>query len=130
MRARNAVRGEESSFSIGSGSRPSVTVASVGREIQPPQPRESTSYLSKHGRSIRFATSFMPPGDRDQVAALYAWCRYTDDLVDHADAERSDLRLDDWLAFSRAAHEGTRTGIALLDDVMTRTREAGVPFTY
>ena len=130
MRARAAVRGEESCFSAGARSGSKLTTGSLERDVSPPQPDEWANYLGKHGRSFRFATTFMPPADRDQVAAVYAWCRYTDDLVDHGDAEGTDVRLDDWLAASRAAHEGTQTGIPLLDDVMRRTREAGVPFTY
>ena len=130
MRARDAVRGEESALAV-TLQRPNITATVRGRDDgRPPLPSEWASYLGRHGRSFRYATTFMPPGDRDQVAAVYAWCRYTDDLVDHADADGTDLRLDDWLAASRAAHDGVVTGIPLLDDVMGRTRDAGVPFTY
>ena len=130
MRARDAVRGEESSRTTAASLRPSVIMPRRSHDALPPMPDEWAGYLGKHGRSFRFATSFMPPAERGQVAAVYAWCRYTDDLVDHGDADGTDLRLDDWLAASRAAHEGAITGIPLLDDVMRRTREAGVSFTY
>ena len=129
MLARQAVRREEWSLPV-MADVGSVAVGCSLRDMQPPRPAEWATYLGTHGRSFRFATTFMPPADRGQVAAVYAWCRYTDDLVDHADAGGTDLRLDEWLAASRAAYEGTRTGIPLLDDVMNRTRDAGVPFTY
>lgn len=130
MRARDAIRDEEVRVE---GSRSQAAVSSAGPSVaaaSPPLPEEWSSYLGRHGRSFRFATTFMPQAERGSVAAVYAWCRYTDDLVDRSDVENTDARLDEWLAASRAAHEGTRTGIPLLDDVMGRTREAGVPFTY
>ena len=125
VQARVAVRREEAAFVRQVQQKPAAREAA-----QPPRRSEWAAYLARHGRSFRFASSLLPAAERELVSSVYAWCRYTDDLVDHTrDADVED-RLDDWLAASRAAHEGERTGIPLLDDVMGRTREAGVPFTY
>jgi len=86
--------------------------------------------MQRHGRSFSFAAALLSPSERDRVSAVYAWCRFTDDIVDGAPDASVASRLDDWLERSRAAYDGERTGIALLDRVMTMTREAEVPFTY
>jgi 15-cis-phytoene synthase len=97
---------------------------------EPPAPREWRGYMQRHGRSFSFAAAFMSPSERARVSAVYAWCRYTDDIVDHASDAAVATRLDDWLERSRAAYDGESTGIALLDRVMTMARQAEVPFTY
>jgi len=102
-------------------------IASVGR---PPMAREWRGYLQRHGRSFSFAAAFLSPSERARVSAVYAWCRYTDDLVDEAPDASVASRLDDWLERSRAAYDGETTGIELLDRVMTMTRRAEVPFSY
>lgn len=130
MRARDAVRSEEARVARSTSRVPTLSPSQPLAEVSPPRPEEWSSYFGRHGRSFRFATTFMPPAERGKVAAVYAWCRYTDDLVDLGDAIGTDARLDEWLAASRAAHEGAMTGVPLLDDVMGRTREAGVSFTY
>lgn len=97
---------------------------------EPPLSREWGGYMRRHGRSFSFATAFMFPSERARVAAVYAWCRYTDDIVDGAPDASVASRLDDWLERSRAAYDGERTGIELLDRVMSMTRQAEVPFAY
>ncbi len=42
---------------------------------------------SGHGRSFYLASRLLPPNRKRAVLATYAWCRITDDIVDHA-AER------------------------------------------
>jgi 15-cis-phytoene synthase len=96
----------------------------------PPAPREWRGYMQRHGRSFSFAAAFMSASERARVSAVYAWCRYTDDIVDRAPDPAVTKRLDDWLERSRAAYDGKRTGIELLDRVMTMARHAEVPFTY
>jgi 15-cis-phytoene synthase len=89
-------------------------------------------YMSRHGRSFRFAVRFMPPRQRQRIANVYAWCRYTDDLVDRSDSsmEETEARLDSWLELSYRAYLGHDTGIRLLDDVFGDMRSEGVPFEY
>lgn len=107
-------------------------VEAMARPLDRPAPAADgwRGYLGLHGRSFAFASAFMPAEERGRIAGIYAWCRYTDDLVDvHAAVDPAD-RLDAWLALSRAAYDGERTGIELLDAVMPGLRAAGVPFTY
>jgi phytoene synthase len=98
----------------------------------PPRRGEWETYLSRHGKSFWLAARLIPPTERAQLAGVYAWCRYTDDLVDHATCSWGDLLrvLAEWKALSRAAYEGNETGIELLDVVMGEMGRRDVPVTY
>lgn len=98
----------------------------------PPTRAEWETYLSHHGRSFWMAARLIPPPQRAQLAGVYAWCRYTDDLVDHAACAPTVLLrvLHEWEALSRAAYDGHHTGIELLDAVMGEMARRAVPFTY
>ena len=90
------------------------------------------SYMARHARSFRFAALLLRGAERDRVARVYAWCRFTDDLVDAAaggDAS-AEANLDAWLACARGAYAGHACGIALVDRVMTEMAERGIPFAY
>ena len=97
-----------------------------------PQKHSALAYMARHGRSFRFASRFMPAASRRRIAGVYAWCRYTDDLVDRSTAgiAETEARLDEWLARSRSAYEGRASGVPLLDEVFGDMREQGVPFLY
>ena len=90
------------------------------------------AYLARHSRSFRFAASLLRGTERDRVARVYAWCRFTDDLVDTSSSGRTstEARLDAWLAASRAAYDGRGSGIELVDRTMGEMAERGIPFTY
>lgn len=90
------------------------------------------SLMADHSRSFRFAARLFPAARRSEVVGVYAWCRYTDDLVDGVELPASELeaRLDAWLALSRRAWDGEETGNELADRVMGGMRRAGVPFRY
>lgn len=96
-------------------------------------PANWPSYFARNSRTFRFASRWFPTGPRERVTGVYAFCRFTDDLVDeHLDdsaAERR-ARLDAWSRLARKAYEGTPTGIELLDVVMGEAAEAGVSFRY
>lgn len=98
----------------------------------PLPPSDWHAYLSRHGKSFWLASRLMPQPQRDQLVAVYAYCRYTDDLVDAGSGGPSELldRLDWWEDASREAYRGRCTGIALLDTVMTDMAGAKVPFAY
>ena len=92
---------------------------------------DPSAYLASHSRSFWFSSAMMPSTNRARVARVYAWCRYTDNLVD-SDV-RSDLaerRLDTWLALSRAGYEGRDSGIELVNRAMGEMAERGIPFAY
>lgn len=90
------------------------------------------AYFARHSRSFRFASWLFPRAMRRQVEGVYAFCRFTDDLVDEAegDAATARTRLEAWGTLVSAAHEGVETGIPLADRVMGSMRDAGVPFGY
>ena len=97
-----------------------------------PGPVEWDAYLSRHGRSFWMAARMIPPPYRAQLAGVYAYCRYTDDLVDDANSPRDDVLvvLNQWEALSRDAYAGRRTGVELLDVVIGEMGRRGVPFAY
>jgi len=46
-------------------------------------------WMSIHSKSFFFASRFLPSDQRRSVAALYAFCRFTDDIVDEASEDSS-----------------------------------------
>ena len=46
--------------------------------------------IEQHSKSFSFASRFLPPDARADVAVLYAWCRRVDDLID--DSPRAEAR--------------------------------------
>ncbi len=96
-------------------------------------PERWMEYFGRNSRSFRFAARLFPPGPRRQVAGVYAFCRFTDDLVD-AQSELTvgerEARLDAWADLARSAFEGAPTGVPLLDGVMATASKAQVPFRY
>lgn len=48
-----------------------------------------------HSKSFYFASHFLPPEKRDAIRALYAFCRWSDDIVDEPDDELG-YTLDQW----------------------------------
>lgn len=93
---------------------------------------EPYAYLGRHSRSFRFAAALLRGADRERVARVYAWCRFTDDLVDSpsSSVHETGRRLDAWLACSRMAYEGRPCGVPLVDRVMGEMAERGIPFSY
>jgi len=93
---------------------------------------EPYAYLGRHSRSFRFAAALLRGADRERVARVYAWCRFTDDLVDvsAASANETARRLDAWIACSRMAYDGRPSGVPLVDRVMGEMAERSIPFSY
>lgn len=89
------------------------------------------AYLARHSRSFRFAAALLPVLERERVARVYAWCRYTDNLVDDdVSTSIAERRLDQWLARSRDAYDGHDSGIPLVNHVMREMAEREIPFEY
>jgi len=65
---------------------------------------------------------------------VYAFCRFTDDLVDEPLDNASPTvraeRLEAWRVLSRIAFEGRATGVPLLDTVLGEAGERGVSWRY
>lgn len=72
-----------------------------GGGVNPKIVAESKQILSRHARSFRWAAQFLPAGDREAAAVVYAFCRLVDDLADEAtcddhaaeELERLDLEV-------------------------------------
>lgn len=90
-------------------------------------------YFGRHARTFRFASYLFPPSALEKVAGVYAFCRFTDDLVDEAtesDPDLLDTRLDSWLELARAAYDEGESEVLLLREVMGTARQGRVPFHY
>jgi phytoene synthase len=90
-------------------------------------------FMARNSRSFRFASLAMPSAQRARVQRVYAWCRYTDDLVDGRVARDESVivtaaRLERWRTLSRTAFEYAGSGIPLLDTTMQELRDAGGSF--
>lgn len=105
-------------------------IAARLREVPAADP---IAYLAGNSRSFRFATRFLPGDEARRIAEVYAFCRFTDDLVDGAPvvpAEEVAERLGEWEYLARRAHAGVATGIPLLDGPLGRTGRLEVGFRY
>jgi len=91
------------------------------------------AFFAHHARSFRFAARLFPPEPGRLVAGVYAFCRFTDDLVDQApnpDPRVLDARIQIWMSLVRQAWLHQDTGIPLLDEVLGETARRGVPVLY
>ncbi len=52
---------------------------------------ESEKVIQESSKTFYFATRLLPAKKRIAIVALYAFCRTTDDLIDHSEATLSDL---------------------------------------
>jgi phytoene synthase len=92
---------------------------------------DPVTYLARHSRSFRFAAALLPGANRARISRVYAWCRYTDNLVDDdVTPELAERRLDRWLERSRDAYDGHDSGIELVNRVMGEMAELEIPFAY
>lgn len=90
-------------------------------------------YLARHSRSFRFATRFLPGAEARRIAEIYAFCRFTDDMVDQSEGQSKEIleaRLDEWEALAARAYAGAATGSLLVDAPMGAMGRAGIPFEY
>ncbi len=109
---------------------PEAVVAESARALGTPQ--EWGAYFGRHSKSFRFASLLFPAAARADVEGVYAFCRFTDDLVDEAEVPVTEARarLEAWRGLARAAYDGAAVSIPLLDSVMMQMRESGTPFHY
>jgi len=97
-------------------------------------PERWAAYFGRHAHTFRLAARFFPSGPRETVTGVYAFCRFTDDLVDApadgAGPERVRARLDAWRELTESAWAGERTGVPVLDAVIGKAPEQGVSRRY
>ena len=87
-------------------------------------------YFAHNSRTFSFASLLFPPAERRRVREIYAFCRFTDDLVDESDesVERLHETLDVWAEVCGLAYDGHGTGIPLADVVMKGMARQRIPF--
>ena len=109
---------------------PEASVAEAARSLGGPE--AWGAYFGHHSKSFRFAARLFPGQARSDVEGVYAFCRFTDDLVDEARVPVAEARrrLEAWRSLVGAAYDGTPTGVPLADVVMARMAEGGAPFHY
>jgi phytoene synthase len=92
----------------------------VGHDERPPQPpqRVAEAYryceqiIRQHSKSFFFSTQFLPAEKRKAVRAFYAFCRVTDDTVDHANGDPARA-LAEWVQQARAEHPASDDPVLL-----------------
>jgi 15-cis-phytoene synthase len=83
-------------------------IAVPGAPLRPAY-AECAAMIRAHSASFYFSASLLPPGKRQAVLALYAFCRTSDDLVDNAPGRglsvaETEQALADWAGRCRALH--------------------------
>jgi 15-cis-phytoene synthase len=132
-RLRRAVREEVERFSPGAQGGPELRAALSRAAETLGSPAGRVAHFGRHAKSFRFAARLFPAEALDRVAAVYAFCRFTDDLVDEGgghDPIHLEARLDEWLRMAREAYVGWQTGVGLLDEVLGEMGRSRVPFRY
>ena len=108
-----------------------TTAASIAARALSLGPRsEWGRYFSRNSRTFSFASLLFPAAERRRVREIYAFCRFTDDLVDESgeSAARLHETLDVWTEVCGMAYEGRATGIPLADVVMGGMAAQRIPF--
>lgn len=118
----------------GSMPEPSAEAVVLRRARALGGPGDWRAYFGDHARTFSLAARLFPPREAGLVTGLYAYCRFTDDLVDDPEDDPSPTslarRLSAWRSLSLAAYDGDATGIPLLDAVLREAAERGVDRAY
>ncbi|MDG2241841.1 MAG: squalene/phytoene synthase family protein [Longimicrobiales bacterium] len=131
-----AAQRESNTKMAGASARAAPSVEAVVFETarQAGEASEWRAYFTQHARTFSLAARLFPAAPARQVEGLYAYCRVTDDLIDDpivpASSDVLRERLDLWRALSRAAYEGDRIEIPVLDYVMPEAALASVDWLY
>ncbi len=142
-RCRESLTKQEAQLLGGPSSRPTDVVSeastsgiaesveAAARAMGPPE--AWPAIFAEGSRSFSFAARLFPAEARSRIAGIYAFCRFTDDLVDEAsegDLKALEYALDHWAYLCKRSHAGDPTGIALVDSVVSGMAERGVPLEY
>jgi phytoene synthase len=89
------------------------------------------NYVRRSRSSFYYPMLVLPGEKREAIMTVYAFCRYTDDIVDRAAADPSYNALEflkHWSDEVRLAMD-VRSIYPLLNDVMSVARKFGIPFS-
>ena len=88
-------------------------------------------FFSANSRSFSFSARLFPPEERSLIIGIYAFCRFTDNLVDKdcGKVAQAYQRLDTWSQITQSAYHGYTTGISVADVVMRKMAEMKIPYS-
>jgi len=116
------------------GDNPQRPASAANPSVAPPSAENGSvqEFFEVHSRSFSYAARWFSERQRHLIACLYAFCRFTDDIVDQRESSQSvtavEQKLDQWRLRAKTAYEGHESGYEWLDDIMTASAEAGLPF--
>ncbi len=128
--------GREADFGVVGFSEPDVEAAIRSVRAQARALSEEggwLTYFARHSRSFRFSARLFPAEEGRLVAGVYAFCRFTDDLVDDAPGlspTELGCRLEAWRRLVRQAYAAADSGVVLLDEILGETARRDVPSLY
>ncbi len=86
--------------------------------------------LATKSKSFALASKLLPAESRDDVAILYAWCRYADDAIDLVPVAERAAALDRLRRELDQAYAGVETRDAVLDAFGELARRCAIPRAY
>jgi phytoene synthase len=86
--------------------------------------------IAQHSKSFDLASRLLPPGRRDEVAALYAWCRICDDAIDLAPAHEQAAALEGLRARLTEVYGDGPLGDPVLACFREVVRRRQIPIAY
>lgn len=92
--------------------------------------KECRRVIAHHSKSFDLAARLFPAGRRDEVAALYAWCRTCDDAVDLAPPHTHGQVVDELRARLRSVYSGAPQGDPVLSCFQEVVMRRGIPLEY
>lgn len=96
-------------------------------------PSSLTHYFRQHSKTFSFAARFFNADQQWAVRRVYAFCRFTDDLVDSnpgVDGAQALFLLNQWEKIVRNVFDGAVSGIDWLDDLLHVSKERGVSLEW
>ncbi|MFX1516656.1 MAG: phytoene/squalene synthase family protein [Promethearchaeota archaeon] len=95
---------------------------------------ECLEWMAVHSKSFYFASRFLPHEQRKSVAALYAFCRLTDDIVDEAPEgtiiDEINVELDKLKTTTSQLVAGYTSTIPILQAFGDTIRKHNIPLEY
>ncbi len=111
-----------------------VTKFNIAQQSLEDSYNECLEWMAIHSKSFYFASRFLPREQRKSVAALYAFCRLTDDIVDEASEgtsiEEINVDLDKLKTVISQLNEGYTSTIPILHAFGDTIQKHNIPIKY